>query len=87
MVVFSFLDSVLISARTWPRSFASRFRQGFVEQEDLRITHDGAAHGNSLALTARQGLGTTVEIGEDIEKPRRFLYLWLDLGGGHAAHL
>ena len=62
-------------------------RQGFVEQEDLRIAHDGAAHGDTLALTARQCLGTTVEIGVDIEKPRRFLYLWLGFGGGHAAHL
>ena len=31
--------------------------QGFVEQEDLRLAHDGAADGNPLALAARQGAG------------------------------
>ncbi len=29
-------------------------RQRFVEQEDLRIAHDGAAHGDALALAARE---------------------------------
>ena len=36
-------------------------RQRLVEQEHLRIAHDGAAHGDALALTAGQLPGITVE--------------------------
>ncbi len=32
-----------------------------VEQKHLRIAHDGAAHGNALALTAGQLAGITLE--------------------------
>ena len=37
-------------------------RQRLVEQEHLRIAHDGAADGDALALAARQRLGQAVEI-------------------------
>ncbi len=36
--------------------------QRLVEQEHLRIAHDGAADGDALALAARQRLGQAVEI-------------------------
>ena len=36
--------------------------QWLVHQEDLRITHDGAADSDTLALAARKRLGLTVEI-------------------------
>ena len=34
--------------------FRIEIRQRFVEQEHLRIAHDGASHGDALALTARE---------------------------------
>ncbi len=37
-------------------------RQRLVEQKDARIAHNGPAHGDALALTAREILGRAVEI-------------------------
>ena len=36
--------------------------QRLVHQEDLGVTHDGAADGDALALAARERLGLTVEV-------------------------
>ena len=36
--------------------------QRLVHEEDLRVTHDGAAHGNTLALTAGECLRLAVEV-------------------------
>ena len=46
--------------------------QRLVHQEDLRITHDGAADSDTLALAARKRLGLTVEVLGDTQ----------DLGSG-----
>ena len=46
--------------------------QRLVHQEDLGVTHDGAADGDTLALTARERLGLTVEVLGDAQ----------DLGSG-----
>ena len=46
--------------------------QRLVHQEDLRITHDGAADGDALTLAARKRLGLTVEVLGDAQ----------DLGSG-----
>ena len=42
-------------------------RQGLVEEEERRATHDGAAHGAALALPAREGPGEPVEQGPEPE--------------------
>ena len=36
--------------------------QRLVHQEDLGVTHDGAADGDALTLTARERLRLTVEV-------------------------
>ena len=42
-------------------------RQRLVEQEHLRIAHDGAAHGDALALAAGELARKAVEIGPEAE--------------------
>ncbi len=62
--------------RVATRSAASRFDKRLVEQEDLRIAHDGPADGDALALAARQRLGQAVKVGFELQ----------DVGGiAHAA--
>jgi hypothetical protein len=39
------------------------------------LAHDGAAHGDALALAARQLRGAAVEIGEEVEDAGRLLDL------------
>jgi hypothetical protein len=46
----------LISARIWTRRLGVEVRQRLVEQEGLGLAHDGAAHGDALALTAGERL-------------------------------
>ena len=41
--------------------------QRLVEEEHLRIAHDGAAHGYTLALAARKVAGVALQIGRQIE--------------------
>ena len=38
-----------------------------VEQEHLRVAHDGAADGDALSLAARERLGQAIEIGAELE--------------------
>ena len=44
-----------------------------VEQEHLRIAHDGAAHGDALALAAGELARIAVEIGREAEDIGRLL--------------
>ena len=46
-------------------------RQRLVEQEGLRLAHDGAAHGHALALAAGQLARLALEERVDGEQPRR----------------
>ena len=46
-------------------------RQRLIHEEDLRLTHDGAAHGHTLTLTTGQSLRLTIEVLGQVE----------DLGG------
>ncbi len=39
-----------------------KVRQRLVHQEDLRVTHNGAADGDALALTAGERLRLAVEV-------------------------
>ena len=52
MVAPSSLCSRAISTRICTRSSASRLRERLVEQEHLRLAHDGAADRDALALAA-----------------------------------
>ncbi len=38
-----------------------KVRQRFIEQKHLRLTHDGAADGDTLALAARQFFGFALQ--------------------------
>ena len=58
-----------------------------VHQEDRRLTHDGAAHGDALALAARELAGATLEIGLELEDACRFDDARPDLGLGHPRDL
>ena len=58
--------------------------QRLVEQEHLGIAHDGAAHGNALALAAGQRLGLALEQFLDVEDARGLVDALLDLGLGIA---
>ena len=59
-------------------------RQRLVEQEHLGIAHDGAAHGDALALAAGELLGLAVEQLRDVEDAGRLVDALLDLGLGKA---
>ncbi len=53
--------------------------QRLVEQEHLGIAHDGAPHGDTLALAAGELLGLAVEQLGDVEDLRRMLDALVDL--------
>ena len=67
-----------ISRLVAPRSFASRFDRGFVEQEDLGIADDGPSHGHALALAAGELIGLLVELARQAEDLRRRQHLLMD---------
>ena len=54
-----------------------------VEEEDLRLAHDGPAQGDALALAAGELLGFAVEVGVDAQDARRLGDAFLDLGLGY----
>ena len=58
-----------------------------VEEEDLRLAHDGAADGHALALTAGQGAGLALQELLDAQEHRRLLDALLDLRLGELAQL
>ena len=47
--------------------FGVEVRQGLVKQEHLGVSHNGAAHGHALALTAREFAGVTLEQGVQVQ--------------------
>lgn len=55
-------------------------RQRLVHEEDLGLTHDGAAHRDTLALTAGERLRLAAEVVREVEDLRRVLHLLADLG-------
>ena len=57
-------------------------RQRLVEQEYFWIAHDGAAHGDALALAARELARLAIEQLGDVEDARGILDPLLDLGLG-----
>ena len=62
-------------------------RQRFVEQEHLRIAHDGAADGDALALAARERLGQTVQILGELQLVGGRPHLLVELRLGHVHQL
>jgi hypothetical protein len=58
-----------------------------VEEEDLGVADDGAAHGDALALAARERAGVAVEIGLQAQDVGGAGHALGDLGLGHARHL
>ena len=61
--------------------------QRLVEQKDLRVAHDGAAHRDALALAAGQRLRLAVQQLGDVENARRIVDALLDLVLGELAQL
>ena len=59
--------------------------QGFVQQEDGRVTDHGAAQGNTLTLTTGQSLRLTVEQVFDLQDLGGFTHALVDLVLGHLA--
>ena len=72
--------------RICTRSLASRLLKRLVEQEHLGIAHDGAAHGDALALAAGKRLRPPAEQFRNIENARGIFDTLPDLGLGHAPH-
>ena len=62
--------------------FGVEVGERFVEQEDLRLAHDGAADGDALALAARELLGLALQQRLDAEDFGGALHALLDLGLG-----
>jgi len=50
-----------------------------VHQEGFRVAHDRPAHRHPLALPAGEVGRAAVEVGDEVERPRRLLHLALDL--------
>ena len=61
--------------------------QRLVEQKNLGIAHDGAAHGDALALAAGELLGAAREQFGDVENAGSVVDPLLDLGLGEFAQL
>jgi hypothetical protein len=61
-------------------------RQGLVEEERLRLAHDGPPDGDALALTARQLPGPPVEVVGEVQDFRRRLHPAFLLGGVELGH-
>ena len=61
------LCSLAISSRISTRKRRIEVGKRLVEQEGRRLAHDGAAHGDALALAARQLGGSPVEEGSDLQ--------------------
>lgn len=61
--------------------------QWLVHREHLRLTHDRAAHGDTLALAAGERLRLAVEVVLDVEQLGRVENLLLDLRGRAARDL
>ena len=59
--------------------FGVEIGQGLVEEKHRRIAHDGAAHGDALALAAGEFARIAGEIGFEIENARRPADLLVDL--------
>ena len=59
-------------------------RERLVEQEDLRIAHDGAPHRHTLTLSARELTRIAVEEGRHVRYFRRAPHARLDLRFGSA---
>jgi hypothetical protein len=55
-------------------------RQGLVEQEDLRLAHDGTTDRDALTLTARERLRLAIEVRLETEIDRDLVHALLDLG-------
>ncbi len=65
--------------------FGVEVRQGLVEQKRFWLAHDGAAHGDALALAAGELPRLALQHGGEFEDAPGFLDPRLDLGLGHAA--
>ncbi len=61
--------------------------KGLVEQEHGRVTHHGAAQGNTLTLTTGQSLRLTVEQVLDLQNLGSLADALVDLVLGHLAQL
>ena len=61
--------------------------QRFVEQEDLRFTHDRASHGDALALSARELRRLALQQGLEIEHARSLADAGVDLALRHPLEL
>ena len=59
--------------------FGVQVGQRLIEQEDLRVADDGAAHGDALPLAAGQGAGLAVQQRLDVQDARRLVHPALDL--------
>ncbi len=59
--------------------FGVEVGERLVEQEDLRLAHDGAAHGHALALAARQLAGLARQQLLNAQNAGRFLHAVVDV--------
>ncbi len=84
------LEAVVQAADLDPHLHAQlgvEVRQRLVEQEGLRLAHDGAAHGDALALAAGELARLPLEKGVDAQQLGGIPHARLDLGLGNAAVL
>ena len=58
--------------------------QRLVEQEDLRLAHDGSADGDALALAAGQIAGPAFEVRVQLQDARGLIDFAVAFGLGHA---
>ncbi len=62
-------------------------REGFVEEEDLRVAHDGAPQRDALPLAAGKRLRLAVQQVGDVERAGRLFHAALDFVLRHLAQL
>ena len=61
------------------RSAASRLDKRLVEEEDLRLAHDGPADGDALALAAGEHARLLLQPLVEVEDARRLVHLAADV--------
>ena len=87
MVACSRSWSFFSSARIGHAQLGVQVGERLVEEEDLRLAHDGAADGHALALAAGQGRGLALQELLDAQDLRGLLDALLDLRLGELAQL
>ena len=67
--------------------FRIQVRKRLVHEEHFRLPHNGAAHGHTLPLAARECFRLTIQVGQQVQALRHGFHLLINLILGHTRNL